>query len=176
MEPIRIQRRLGQFSLLSRASLLSRSSLSLSLLFLPLLIHDGREGGGWSAGQATFRTPTDSLGPFLPLFSRRFPIYRLSPLYEPPRYVLTESANIISTTRGPCNLAEVRTSPNVCFSSRHLSTRTSSRRINILYPSEFINYSSNHMAIISMFLSCLFDKLFILLQHEIIWVFQFLFI
>lgn len=66
MEPISIQRRLGQSPLLSRFS--SFSSLDGSAMV--------EEAGDGSAGQAAFRTPTDSLGSFLPLFyGRRFSIY-----------------------------------------------------------------------------------------------------
>lgn len=96
MEPIRIQRRLVQ------SHSLSLSSLSL----LSRWIHDagGEAGRRWPGGQATFRSR-----PFLPLFGRWFPIYKLSLLYEPQRYVPTR-APILFRLRVLCNLAEVRTS------------------------------------------------------------------
>lgn len=98
--PLESQKRLGQSCIciffcppLNPLSLLLSFPLPSSIIFLsfsrsfssllfPLFLDGstGEEDGGWSAGQATFRWPTDSLEPFLPLFGRRFSLYKRSRL------------------------------------------------------------------------------------------------
>lgn len=83
MEPIRIQRRLVQSSSLPFSLLSSLSSLDGFTM-----VEERQKMVGWSS-----RIPfsTDSSRPFLPLFGRWFPIYKLSLLYEPQRYVPTRA-------------------------------------------------------------------------------------
>lgn len=125
-EPIRIQRRLGQFSPAFLSSLIPLFSFFLSWSTMEEKAGDGRPVKPHSVRQPT---PWDPSSPSLVDGS----LYTGSRLFMNHHDMCSRRAPILFRLRAPCNLAEVRTSPNVCFSSRHLSSRTSSRRINILY-------------------------------------------
>lgn len=109
MEPIRIHRRLVQSSSLPLPPLPFLSPM------VDRMLEERQEMVGWSSNIPFVR-------PFLPLFGRWFPIYKTSLLYEAQPICAHESANIISTTCAPRNLAEVR-----MYSSRMAAPRPSTR-------------------------------------------------